>query len=226
MTERNRTTELALQPREKLIQAGAASLSDLELLMIFLRTGTPGRSVTLVATELLKQCGGIGGLLDADFDKVTSVPGVGIAKYAELQACLELVGRYLESQCRRGDTITDPNLTRRFLKSRLRHRRREVFAVLLLDNQHRLIAYEELFLGTINGASVHPREVVKLALDRHAAAVIFAHNHPSGVTEPSAADRRITERLRSALGLVDINVLDHMIVGEGEVLSFAERGLL
>jgi len=214
------------RPREKLLEYGAGALSDAELLAIFLRTGVKGKSVLEVARELLSKFGGIRGLLEADRDALTGAAGVGVAKYAQLQAALELTERYLHAGFARGDAISDPGVTRRYLKSKLRGYTREVFACMYLDNQHRLIRYEELFFGTIDGASVHPREVVKRVLKHNAAAVIFAHNHPSGVAEPSQADRRITDRLKSALLLVDVRVLDHMIVGDEEVLSFAERGLL
>jgi DNA repair protein RadC len=165
-------------------------------------------------------------LLEADAETLTGARGMGPAKFAQLRAALELTQRYLQAGFERGDAISDPAVTRQYLKGKLRGYGREVFACMYLDNQHRLISYEELFFGTIDGASVHPREVVKRVLKHNAAAVIFAHNHPSGVAEPSQADRRITDRLKSALLLVDVRVLDHMIVGDQEVLSFAERGLL
>jgi len=216
----------AEKPREKLINQGAASLSDIELLAIFLRTGVKGKSVMVLAAELLSSFNGIRGMLEADYESLTRISGIGLAKFVQLKAALELTERFLESSIQRGDAISDPGVTRSYLKSKLRAYEREVFACMYLDNQHRLIQFEELFFGTIDGASVHPREVVKRALENNAAAVIFAHNHPSGRVEPSQADQRITERLKSALALVDIRVLDHMIVGDSEVLSFAERGLL
>ena len=214
------------RPREKLLALGARSLSDAELLAIFLRTGVRGKPVLDLARELLVQFGGIRGLLEAEQDRLTAAPGVGTAKYVQLQAALELTERFLETSFSRGDAISDPGITRRYLKGKLRGYVHEVFACMYLDNQHRLICYEELFFGTIDGASVHPREVVRRVLRHNAAAVIFAHNHPSGIAEPSQADRRITERLKSALALVDVRVLDHMVVGDQEVTSFAERGLL
>lgn len=214
------------RPREKLLEYGAKALSDAELLAIFLRTGVRNKPVLQLARELLVQFGGIRGLLEAERDLLTATPGIGIAKFAQLQAALELTERYLETSFSRGDAISDPGMTRRYLKGKLRGYVQEVFACLFLDNQHRLISYEELFFGTIDGASVHPREVVRRVLRHNAAAVIFAHNHPSGVAEPSQADRRITDRLKSALALVDVRVLDHMVVGDEEVTSFAERGLL
>lgn len=214
------------RPREKLLKLGAKALTDAELLAIFLRTGIREKPVMLLARDVLTRFGGIRGLLEAEREALTATAGIGMAKYVQLQAALELAERYLETSFSRGDAISDPGMTRRYLKGKLRGYDREVFACMYLDNQHRLICYEELFFGTIDGASVHPREVVKRVLRHNAAAVIFAHNHPSGVAEPSQADRRITERLKSALMLVDVRVLDHMVVGDDEVTSFAERGLL
>jgi len=216
----------AERPREKLLQQGAVALSDAELLAILIRTGIKGKSAVDVAGDLLRDFGGLRGLLEADAGSVCGFHGMGIAKYAQILASLELYERYLLEALDRGDAISDPGTTRRFLKGKLRRYSREVFACLYLDNQQRLIKFEELFYGTIDGASVHAREVVKRALDHNAAAVIFAHNHPSGIAEPSQADRRITDRLKSALLLVDIRVLDHMIVGDREVISFAERGYI
>ena len=214
------------RPREKLMELGARALSDAELVAIFLRTGVRGRPVMELARELLARFEGVRGLLEAPDKDVIAAPGIGIAKYAQLRAALELTERYLQCGFERGEAITDPGMTRRYLMGKLRRYTREVFACMYLDNQHRLIKYEELFFGTIDGASVHPREVVKRALEHNAAAVIFAHNHPSGVAEPSQADQRITDRLKSALLLVDVRVLDHMVVGDREVVSFAERGFL
>lgn len=215
-----------LMPREKLIQMGAASLSDSELIAIFLRTGTANLPVLNLAEQLLTDLGGIQGLLDETQEMLCRRHGIGTAKFVQLRAALELGERYLYARLAAGEGLSDPNATRRFLKSKLRGYEREVFACLFLDNQHRVLEYEELFFGTIDGASVHPREVVKRCLFHNAAAVIFAHNHPSGVAEPSQADQRITERLKSALALVDVRVLDHMIVGDADVLSFAESGLI
>lgn len=214
------------RPREKLLAKGAGSLSDAELVAIFLRTGSKGLPVLALSSDLLVRLGGIRGLLDATEDELRLCHGIGMAKYVQLQAALELGERYLLATLQRGEGLLDPASTRRFLKSKLRRYDREVFACLFLDNQHRVITYEELFFGTIDGASVHPREVVKRVLYHNAAAVIFAHNHPSGIAEPSQADQRITERLKSALLLVDVRVLDHMIVGDSEVMSFAETGLI
>jgi len=217
---------LAERPREKLLALGPAALSDAELLAIFLRIGCAGKSAVDLARELLVDFGGLRPLLEASQADFCRGLGLGSAKYAQLQAVLEMAHRHLQASLQAGDLLTSPQLVRQYLSARLRHQPREVFCVLFLDNQHRLLACEDLFFGTIDGASVYPREVVKRALARNAAAVILAHNHPSGIAEPSQADRRITERLREALELVEIRVLDHMVVGDAEVVSFAERGLL
>ncbi|MHA7834520.1 MAG: RadC family protein [Algiphilus sp.] len=213
------------RPREKLLAHGAAALSDAELLAVFLRTGVAGLSAVDLARELLSAFGGLRSLLSADVEHFCAAKGLGRAKYAQLQAVLELSRRHLAEELRREGVLRDPSSTRRFLQARLRDESRELFGMLLLDNQHQVLAFEVLALGTINAAAVYPREVVKAALRRNAAAVIFAHNHPSGVAEPSAADRDLTERLITALRTVDIRVLDHVIVGE-DCVSFAERGLM
>ncbi|RYY73839.1 MAG: JAB domain-containing protein [Gammaproteobacteria bacterium] len=216
----------AERPREKLLDLGPAALSDAELLAIFLRVGCVGKSAVDLARELLHEYGGLRQLLEASQAEFCRGLGLGSAKYAQLQAVLEMGRRHLSATLKEGDLLTTPDLVRNYLSAQLRHQPREVFAVLFLDNQNRLIAYEELFYGTIDGASVYPREVVKKALAKNSAAVILAHNHPSGIAEPSQADQRITQRLQDALNLVDIRVLDHMVVGDSEVISFAERGLL
>jgi DNA repair protein RadC len=216
----------AERPREKLLQRGAEALSDAELLAIFLRTGVVGMSAVDLARQLIGDFGGLRPLLEADCRNFCRHKGLGEAKYVQLQATLELARRHLLATLQRGDALTSPDDTRRFLAARLRGYGHEVFAALFLDNRHRVIAFEELFSGTIDGASVHPREVVKRALAHNAAALILAHNHPSGVAEPSRADESITQRLREALGLVEIRVLDHLIVGDGEIVSLAERGLI
>jgi DNA repair protein RadC len=216
----------AERPREKLLQRGAGALSDAELLAIFLRTGVVGMSAVDLARQLIGDFGGLRPLLEADCRNFCRHKGLGEAKYVQLQATLELARRHLLATLQRGDALTSPDDTRRFLAARLRGYGHEVFAALFLDNRHRVIAFEELFSGTIDGASVHPREVVKRALAHNAAALILAHNHPSGVAEPSRADESITRRLREALGLVEIRVLDHLIVGDGEIVSLAERGLI
>ena len=214
------------RPREKLIAQGACRLSDAELLSVFLRTGTAGRSAVALARDTLVHFGGLRGLLCAEPAVFCALPGLGPVKYAQLQAGLELARRHLEETLRRGPALGSPDAVRRFLRARLRDLPHEVFCCLHLDNRNRVIAFEELFRGTIDGASVHPREVVKRALAHNAAALILAHNHPSGVAEPSQADEVITRRLRSALALVDIRVVDHLVVGDGACVSFAERGLL
>ncbi len=214
------------RPREKLLQRGVGALSDAEVLAIFLGTGVPGRSAVDLGRDLLQRHGGLRPLLEAERAELCAAPGLGDAKYALLQAALELGRRYLEAGLERGATLGGPGDTRRYLSARLRGQRREVFACLFLDNRHRVIRFEELFFGTVDGATVHPREVVRQALACNAAAVILAHNHPSGVAEPSRADTALTQRLRDALALVDIRVLDHLVVGDGEAVSMAERGLM
>ena len=195
-------------PREKLLVRGRQALSDAEVLAIVLGTGSSGCNVVELSRRLLLQL------------------GVGPAKYAKLQASIELARRLSLEALQRGAVISSPEHTRQFLSSHLGVVGRETFSCLFLDSQHALIRCEDLFLGTLDGAAVYPREVVRRALELRSAAVIFAHNHPSGVAEPSQADRRITERLQAALGLVDIRVLDHVIVGRGQQYSFAEAGLL
>ncbi len=214
------------RPREKLLRYGPQTLSNAELLAIFLRTGTPGKSAVDLARELLDEHKGLINLLAADLKHFCASPGLGTAKYAQLQAALEMSRRYLRERLEREASLTSPEQTRNYLQSRLRSYPYEVFACLFLDSRHRVIEYEELFRGTIDGASVHPREVVRRALHHNAAAVILAHNHPSGVTEPSAADTRITQRLKEALALVDVRLLDHFIIGDGVPTSLAELDLL
>ncbi|MGL6158996.1 RadC family protein [Microbulbifer sp.] len=216
----------AERPREKLLERGPEALSDAELLAIFLRTGIPGLSAVDLARQLLVDFGGLRPLLEADKREFCRGKGLGDAKYVQLQAVLEMARRHLAESLQRADALRSPDAVRNYLTAQLRHRRREVFCCLYLDSQHRVIAFEELFEGTLNAASVYPREVVQAALHKGAAAVILAHNHPSGVSEPSQADIWITERLSQALELMDIKVLDHMIVGEGAALSFAEQGLI
>ena len=214
------------RPREKLLEKGAAALSDAELLAILLRTGTAGRSAVDLAREVLGSFRSLRKLIAADRSRFCAHPGLGPARYAELQAAAEISRRQLAETLRAGPSMASPRATGEYLRAKLRDLEHEVFCCLYLDNRHRLIQFEELFRGTIDGASVHPREVVKQALARNAAAVILAHNHPSGVAEPSHADELITRRLREALQLVDIRVLDHLIVADNGCLSFAERGLL
>ena len=204
----------AERPREKLIQRGAAALSDAELLAIFLRTGPPGCSAVDLGRQLLQDFGSLRGILDADINRFCSGRGLGLARFALLQAALEIARRHYAENLVRDDCLTNPTQTVQYLRSRLRDHNYEVFACLMLDNRNRVIAFRELFRGTIDGASVYPREVVKQALADNAAAVILAHNHPSGVCEPSQADIRITERLKKGLAMIGIRVLDHLIVGD------------
>jgi DNA repair protein RadC len=212
------------RPREKLLNQGPTHLTDAELLAIFLRTGCAGKSAVDLARDLLSRFGGLRALLETGRDEFCLAHGLGPAKFAQLQAVLEMAKRHLAEQLTREHIFTSVDHVRQFLTAQLRHKPHEVFAVLFLDNQHRLLQYQELFHGTIDGASVYPREVVKRVLQVNAAAVIFAHNHPSGIAEPSQADRHITSQLRDALALVDVRVLDHFVVGDGEITSFAERG--
>jgi DNA repair protein RadC len=214
------------RPREKLLRLGAGALSEAELLAIVLRSGVRGRSAVELARALLGEYRSLRHLLSADRSTLCRTRGLGDAKYAALQAALELVRRHYAELMQAGPALANPRATREFLRVRLRDRDHEVFCCLFLDNRHRVISFDEVFRGTIDGASVHPRDIVKLALSRNAAAVILAHNHPSGVAEPSQADELITSRLREALALVDIRVLDHIVVGDGACVSFAERGLI
>jgi len=216
----------AERPREKLLQRGADALTDAELLAIFLRTGTKGLSAIDLAYKILNEFSSLRNIFNANLDEFTKIKGVGPAKYVQLQAVLEMSSRHLKETIEKQSAITSPHDTRQFLKSQLRDRSYEVFAAIFLDNRHQVIKFEELFRGTIDGASVYPREVVKKALKYNAAAMIVAHNHPSGIAEPSHADEQITQRLNKALALVDIRLLDHLVIGEGEVISLAERGIL
>lgn len=213
------------RPREKLLEHGSQALSEAELLAILLRTGSRGRSAVDLARELLVRFGSLRNLLTADRVQAGAA-GLGPTRYVALQAALELARRHYQQLMTSGSALSNPRATREFLRMRLRDLPHEVFCCVYLDNRNRVIGFEELFRGTIDGASVHPREVVKQALGRNAAAVILAHNHPSGVAEPSQADELITRRLKEALSLVDIRVLDHLVVGDGVCESFAERGLL
>lgn len=215
----------AEKPREKLVNRGADALSDAELLAILLRTGVAGSTAVDLARQLLLDYGSIRGVLDADTHSFCRHKGLGLAKFVQLQAALEIARRHLSEDLEYGNCLTRSEQTRNYLRARLRDYKYEVFACLMLDNRNRVIAFRELFRGTIDGASVYPREVVRQALADNAAAVILAHNHPSGVCEPSQADIRITERLQKALGLVDIRVLDHVIVGDG-ISCLSEQGLI
>ncbi len=214
------------RPREKLLQRGAASLSDAELLAIFLRTGVVGKSAVDLARELLTRFGTLTQLFAAGEKDLCAQHGIGRAKYVQLQAVLEMARRALQEEMRSGDALTSPRAVREYLRHLLRARQQEVFVALFMDAQHRVITVEELFQGSLTQTSVYPREVVRRALHHNAAAVIFAHNHPSGVAEPSDSDRLLTDTLKQSLLLVDVRVLDHFIVAGPGCLSFAERGLI
>ena len=216
----------AERPREKLLARGSEALSDAELLAIFLRTGVTGLTAVDLARDLLSHFGSLRALLKADIEQFCEAKGLGTAKFAQLQAVLEMSRRHLRESLQRDSALESPRQTRDYLTSRLRDFHNERFCCLFLDNQHRPLAFETLFTGTINAAAVYPREVVKRALALNSAALILAHNHPSGIAEPSRADIDITERLQRALALVDIRLLDHFVVGDGEPVSFAERGLI
>lgn len=211
------------RPREKLLARGAAALTPAELLAVLLGSGVRGASAVDMGRNLLAHAGGLNALLARD---LAGVPGLGPAKRARLVAALELARRCLGEELAGRTALTSPRDSAAFLKAQLAHKPYEVFACLFLDNRHRVLAFEELFRGTLDGASVHPREVVRASLKHNAAAVILAHNHPSGVAEPSAADRNITHQLRDALQLVGVRVLDHLVVGAGEPTSMAARGLI
>lgn len=214
------------RPREKLLARGAAALSDAELLAIFLRTGLPGASAVELARDLLVRFGSLRALLKASRGEFCAARGLGDAKYVQLQAVVEIARRHLAETLTERHALKDPRAAESYLVAQLRDLAHETFGALFLDTQHRVLAFEPLATGTLNSASVYPREVVKTALRHNAAAVILAHNHPSGVAEPSEADRVLTERLRQALGLVEIRVLDHFVIGNGPPVSFAERGWL
>ncbi len=214
------------RPRERLLAQGPQVLTDAELIAIFLRTGTAGRTALDLGRDALARFGGLSGLLAATPSELTSMPGLGPAKSAQLQAVLELARRSLREDIRRDTALNSPGAVRDYLRLTLARREHEVFIALFLDAQNRLLVAEELFRGTLTQTSVYPREVVKRALALNAAAVIFAHNHPSGVAEPSRSDELLTATLRQALTLVDVRVLDHLIVAGSATVSFAERGLL
>lgn len=212
------------RPREKLLSKGVKVLSDAELLAIFLRTGVAGTSAIELAAELLEKFSGLSLLLNADVKQFCAIKGLGPAKYCQLHATLELTKRYLEEQLESEQVFNRPQQVENFLAVQMSGYQREVFSIMLLNSQHRLLGYHELFYGTIDSATIHPREVVRLALEKNAAAVIAAHNHPSGATKPSRADIAITKQLQSALELFDIRLLDHFIIGRGKVSSLAQLG--
>lgn len=213
------------RPRERLLEQGADVLSDAELLAIFLRTGVKGKSAVDLARDLLMEFGGLRALLSTDLKTFCQAKGLGEAKYAQLQACLEMSRRFLNESLEREGPLSNPDDAKQFLLMRMRDYGKEIFACLFLDTKNRVIKFEELFIGSLHSAEVHPREVVKQALKYNANALIFAHNHPSGDSKPSQADIEITHTLRDALALMDIKVLDHLIIGS-KVASLAEQGYL
>lgn len=214
----------SLLPREKLQQFGPASLSDAELLAIFLRTGAPGIPVMELAAQLLREFGSLYRLMNAEASAFKSVKGIGQAKLSQLHAIAELGGRFFSAQMMREHVLENPQVTHQYLQSVLAHQEREIFMVIFLDNRHRVIEMDKMFFGSINSVEVHPREIVRSALKHNAVALILAHNHPSGYAEPSGADRDITQRIQSACSLLNIQLLDHLVIGRGEFVSFAERG--
>ena len=214
------------RPREKLLAKGANALSDAELLAIFIHTGTQKESAIDIARNLLSEFGGIRNILTAEQQQFCQIQGLGPVKFALMQAAIELGKRFYSEKLYRGDALSSPELVANHLIHQLRDRQHEVFSILYLDSRHRIIEYEELFTGTLNSASVYPREVVKKVLSHNAGAVIIAHNHPSGVAEPSQSDLSITNKLKDALSLIDVKLLDHLIIGDGEYVSFSSRGLI
>lgn len=213
-----------LLPREKLLKYGVETLTDAELLALFLRTGLPGIHVLELSQRLLTEFGSLYHLINANHEEFCRHPGLGTAKYTQLKAVVELSHRYLKVQMSKQNSLTSPELTHHYLASRLSNKDREVFLVMFLDNQNQVIYSEDMFVGTYNCVEVHPREIVRQALKCNAAALILAHNHPSGLAEPSQADRNITYQIEQACSLLDIRVIDHIVIGKGEYVSFAERG--
>lgn len=214
----------ALLPREKMQRYGIESLTDVELLALFLRTGTREKNVLRYSQDLLRHFGSLYGLLSATEKAITQIDGMGIAKYAQLKGIAELARRYFSLRVLSEDSLLSPEMTREFLQSQLADEEREIFVVIFLDNQHRVLKHSRLFSGTLSHVEVHPREIVREAIKVNAAAVILAHNHPSGHAEPSKSDRLITERVVKCCQFMDIRVLEHLIIGRGEYVSFAERG--
>lgn len=214
----------ALLPREKMQQYGVGVLSDVELLALFLRTGTPNQNVMQFSSELLLHFGSLYGLLSAPEAEIIKIHGMGMAKCAQLKGIAELARRYFSSQMMKKDALLSPEMTHEFLQSQLGDEEREIFIVIFLDSQHKVLKHSRLFSGTLSHVEVHPREIVREAIKVNAAAVILAHNHPSGSAEPSKSDRFITEKVVKCCQIMDVRVLDHIIVGRGEYVSFAERG--
>lgn len=217
---------MELAPREKLASKGAEALNDEELLAIFLRTGSCGVSVMALARQMLNKFGSLYDVLSASQEQLADTKGVGVAKITQLHAVAETARRFFATQLARENVMENPQVTRHYLQSVLAHQEREIFMALFLDNQHRVLQAQKMFSGSINSVEVHPREIVREALKLNAAAVILAHNHPSGIAEPSRADREITQRISKACTLLNIRLLDHLVIGHGEFTSFAERGWL
>ena len=213
-----------MMPREKLLAQGAGSLSDVELLALFLRTGILGKDVLTLAKELIQHFGSLYGLLSADYMAFSHVHGIGLAKYAQPKGIAELARRYHNVRVMEERALLSPEMAREFLQSQLAQEEREIFLVIFMDSQHRVIKHSKLFSGTLSHVEVHPREIVREAIKMNASAVILAHNHPSGCAEPSKADKLITERVVKCCQFMDIRVLDHLVIGRGEYVSFAERG--
>ena len=214
----------AMMPREKMQRYGIETLSDTELLALFLRTGTREKSVMRYSHDLLRHFGSLYRLLSASEAEMTQIEGMGIAKYAQLKGIAELARRYFSVRVLEEDSLLSPELAREFLQSQLADEEREIFVVIFLDNRHKVLKHSRLFSGTLNHVEVHPREIVREAIKVNAAAVILAHNHPSGNAEPSKSDRLITERVVKCCQFMDVRVLDHLVIGRGEYVSFAERG--
>ena len=223
---RNKKMNEPLMPREKLLQYGAAALSDEDLLAIFLRTGIKDCPVMQLSRNVLQHFGSLRALITASQKQFCAVKGIGVTQFIQLQACTEMTRRYLLAELKEEHSFTSSDAVKMYLQTELEGLEREVFLVLFLDTQHRLIKQENLFLGTINQAMVYPREIIKEALACNAAALILAHNHPSGVAEPSFSDRNITQKIKQAAELMEIRVLDHFVIGRGSYFSFAEQNLL
>ena len=211
-------------PREKMMKLGVRSLTDVELLALFLRTGLRGTDVLTLAKEMLQHFDSLYGLLSADYMEFSHVQGIGVAKYAQLKGIAELARRYYNVRVIEERALLSPEMTREFLQSQLAEEEREIFLVIFMDAQHRVIKHSKLFSGTLSHVEVHPREIVREAIKMNASAVILAHNHPSGCAEPSKADKLITERVVKCCQFMDVRVLDHLVIGRGEYVSFAERG--
>lgn len=217
---------IAMLPREKLMRYGAGSLTDIELLALFLRTGSHGTSVMMLASQLLHHFGSLHQLLSADYPRFKNIKGIGSAKFTQLNAISELARRFYSSQVIEEAPLVNPLMVRDFLSSQLCGEEREIFMAIFLDNQHRVIHHQRMFMGTFDRVEIHPREIVREAIKVNAAAIILAHNHPSGHAEPSKADRMVTKRIVDSCKFMDIRVLDHLVIGRGSCVSFAERGLI